>query len=266
MRIPPGLKYVVFAVLIALLATYFVHQYIISKTMVEVRRLGQVVVAEMDISAGTALTERMVRVAQWPEEIIPSSALRDPKHVVGRVVQVSLSKGEPIMVLKLAPEGTSAGLGGLLGPDKLAVTVRTDDVTGVAGFINPGDRVDVLVEMPAIGTQGEHFSKIILQNIKVLSKGQSTEQTTEKKPEVVTTVTLELSPDQAEVINLASGQGKIRLALRNRLNQAEFATTGVITSQIGYKPVLVNTLPPKGKKSEQKIDVIKGNQRYQVNY
>jgi len=266
MRIPPGLKYVVFAVLIALLATYFVHQYIISKTMVEVRRLGQVVVADMDISAGTALGERMVRVAQWPEEIIPSSALRDPKHVVGRVVQVALSKGEPIMVLKLAPEGTSAGLGGLLGADKLAVTVRTDDVTGVAGFINPGDRVDVLVEMPAIGTQGEHFSKIILQNIKVLSKGQSMEQITEKKPEVVTTVTLELSPDQAEVINLASGQGKIRLALRNRLNKAEFATTGVITSQIGYKPVLVNTLPPKGKKSEQTIDVIKGNQRYQVNY
>ena len=154
MKVSSGVKYFVLAGLIAAVATYLIFQYITSKTTVEVRRLGQVVVAEVDIPAGTPLVDRMVKVSQWPEEIIPSSAIRDPKQAIGRVVQVPLNKGEPLLVLKLAPEGTAAGLGGLLDPNKLAVTVRTDDVSGVAGFINPGNRVDILVEMPTPGCVG----------------------------------------------------------------------------------------------------------------
>jgi len=269
MKLPVGLKYFVLAGLIAAVATYLLHQYITSKTSVEVRRLSQVVIAEVDIAAGAPLTDRMVKVSQWPEEIIPSSAIRDPKQAIGRVVQVPLTKGEPLLVLKLAPEGTAAGLGGLLDRNKLAVTVRTDDVSGVAGFINPGNRVDVLVQMPTPGTANEHFSKIILQNIKVLSKGQSMEQTVDNKPQVVTTVTLELRPDQAEVLNLASGQGKIRLALRNKINQDEFATTGVTTAQLSRMPALVDTSPPKTKETreiDKKLEVIRGLQRKQENY
>lgn len=270
MRIPSGFRYFILAGLIALIATYLINVYITSKTRVEVKRLGQVLVAELDIPAGAILVDRMVKISQWPEEIIPSSAIRDPKQAVGRVVQMPISKGEPVMVLKLAPEGTAAGLGGLLDPNKLAVTVRTDDVSGVAGFINPGNRVDILVEMPTPDSSGEHFSKIILQNIKVLSKGQSMEQNAEKKPEVVNTVTLELSPDQAEVINLASGQGKIRLALRNMINHAEFVTKGITTSQISRMPTLIDTVPPKvtPKVSEtvRKMDIIKGTKRDQVEY
>jgi pilus assembly protein CpaB len=269
MKISSGFKYLILAGLIASVATYLIHQYIISKTNVEVRRLGQVIVAGGDIPAGTVLVDRMVKVSQWPEEIIPSSAIRDPKQAIGRVVQVHLNKGEPIMVLKLAPEGASAGLGGLLDPNKLAVTVRTDDVSGVAGFINPGNRVDILVEMPSPGTTGEHFSKIILQNIKVLSKGQSMEQTADNKPQVVNTVTLELQPDQAEVLNLASSQGKIRLALRNKINKGEFATKGVTTSQLSRMPTLIDTMPPKTKETkeiERKMDVIRGTQRKQESY
>jgi pilus assembly protein CpaB len=269
MKVSAGWKYFVAAGVIAAVATYLIAQYITSKTSVEVKRLSQVVVAEVDISAGTVLVDRMVKVSQWPEEIIPSSAIRDPKQAIGRVVQVPVSKGEPLLVLKLAPEGTAAGLGGLLDPNKLAVTVRTDDVSGVAGFINPGNRVDILVQMTAPGSGGEHFSKIILQNIKVLSKGQSTEQTVDNKPQVVTTVTLELRPDQAEVLNLASGQGKIRLALRNKMNQGEFITTGVTTAQLSRMPALVDTSTPKTKELkeiERKLEVIRGLERKEENY
>jgi pilus assembly protein CpaB len=106
------------------------------------------------------------------------------------------------------------------------VTVKTDEVSGVAGFINPGDRVDVIVEMPGAGGNNEHFSKIILQNLKVLSKGQAWDQAADKTPKVVPTVTLEVSPEQAEMLNLASFQGKIRLALRNQMNKGQFATGG----------------------------------------
>ena len=117
MKISSGVKYFVLAGLIAAVATYLIYQYISSKTNVEVRRLGQVVVAEVDISAGTPIADRMVKVSQWPEEIIPSSAIRDPKQAIGRVVQVPLTKGEPLLVLKLAPEGTCSWSGRTLGPE-----------------------------------------------------------------------------------------------------------------------------------------------------
>ena len=148
-----------------------------------------------------------------------------------RVVTVPLSKGEPILLSKLAPEGSAAGLGGLMRHDKLAVTVRTDDVTGVAGFLHPGERVDVLVDMKMPDSQ-DHLSKIILQDINVLSAGQKWEQTGDKKPQVVNTVTLELSPEEAEVINLASKQGKIHLALRHLENKNKVATAGISTSEL----------------------------------
>ena len=146
---------------------------------------SQLVVAEVDIAPGTALAGRVLRVATWPRDIIPPRAVSSVKELEGRVAQTPIAKGEPILLSKLAPEGTAAGLGGLLDPNSLAVTVKTDEVSGVAGFINPGDRVDVMVEMPGAGGSNEHFSKIILQNLKVLSKGQAWDQTADKKPQVV---------------------------------------------------------------------------------
>jgi pilus assembly protein CpaB len=180
------------------------------------------------------------------------------QEVEGRVALTPIAKGEPILLSKLAPEGTAAGLGGLLDPNSLAVTVKTDEVSGVAGFINPGDRIDVMVEMPGAG--GEHFSRIILQNLKVLSKGQAWDQTADKKPQVVPTVTLEVTPEQAEMLNLASFQGRIRLALRNQMNKAQFATGGVVSSQLAHKkPVPVEEGKPAPKKQDSRVvQVIKG--------
>ncbi len=235
MKVPTGVKYVVLAGLVGLMAVFLIHRYIVTKTALPVKPTAPVVVAEVDIAPGTALAGRMVKVVTWPRDIIPVKALSNPQELEGRVAQVHIDKGEPILLSKLAPQGTAAGLGGLLEPEKLAVTVKTDEVSGVAGFITPGDRVDVLVEMSTPGTSGEHFSKIILQNLKVLSKGQIWEQTGEKKPQVVNTVTLEVSPEEAELLNLASFQGKIRLALRNQINQSHFATSGVVTSQMASK-------------------------------
>jgi pilus assembly protein CpaB len=235
MKLPPGFKYVLLAGVAGLVAVILVQRYIATRTAKVNEPPGPVVVANVDIPPGTALTDRLVRVAAWPRNIIPALAVANLKQVKGRVVQVPISKGEPILFSKLAPEGTAAGLGGLLATDMLAVTVKTDAVSGVAGFINPGDRVDVLVEMPSPGGHNEHFSRIILQNLKVLSRGQVWDQTADKKPKVVPTVTLEVSPEQAEMLNLATFQGRIRLALRNQLNQANFPTRGVVSSQLAYR-------------------------------
>jgi len=262
MKLPPGLKYFVLAGVVGLVAVFLAHSYITSKVQkLPVAATGSVVVAETDIAPGTALNGRLLRVASWPRDIIPSRAASSLSELEGRVAQTAITKGEPILHSKLAPEGTAAGLGGLLDPNCLAVTVKTDEVSGVAGFINPGDRIDVLVEMPSAGGGSEHISKIILQNLKVLSKGQVWDQTADKKPQVVPTVTLEVTPEQAEMLNLASFQGRIRLALRNQLNKASFATSGVASSQLCYKapapaPSPENPAPPA--KKEKVVQVIKG--------
>ena len=183
---------------------------------------------------------------------------------------VPIGKGEPILLGKLAPEGAAAGLGALLRSDKLAVSVRTDDVTGVAGFLHPGEHVDVMVEMPVPDSK-EHMSKIILQDIVVLSTGQKWEQNAEKKPQVVTTVTLELSPGEAEIINLASKQGKIHLALRSQQNKAKVVTAGISTSELlkgRGLPVVSNQFaapPPDismlaARRPARSVQVIKGTE------
>jgi pilus assembly protein CpaB len=259
-KLPKGIPYLILAGLAGLVATFTIHRYITVKTAMPVKAMDQVVVADMDIAPGTALAGRMMKVASWPQEIIPSKSCRTIKSLEGRVAQVPVSRGEPILLTKLAPEGTAAGLGGLLDPNKLAVTVRTDDVSGVAGFISPGDRVDVLVEISAPETKGEHLSKIILQNLKVLSKGQIWDQTAEKKPQVMTTVTLEVTPEEAETLNLATNQGKIRLALRNQTNQGTFYTKGVVTSNLAFSQTSKaepSQVQDTGSKDRQ-VEVIKG--------
>jgi pilus assembly protein CpaB len=136
-----------------------------------------------------------------------------------------------------------------------------DEVAGVAGFIHPGDHVDVLMDMAMQG-QSEHFSKTILHDISILTTGQIWEQKGDNKPVVVNTVTLELTPEQAEVLNLASNQGKIRLALRNRNNRTVAETSGVTTS------ILINGATKKEAKvavqparEEKRVEVIKGLDR-----
>jgi pilus assembly protein CpaB len=265
MKLPPGSKYFVMAGVAGVLAVFLVHSYINHRTYTPFKRTGQVVVADADIAPGTALSQRILRVATWPADIIPIKAVASPKTLEGRVCLTSISKGEPILFNKLAPEGTEAGLGGLLSPDRLAVTVKTDEVTGVAGFVNPGDRVDVLADMQKSGEGNEHYSKLILQNLKVLSKGQIWDQTADKKPKVVQTVTLEVAPKQAEVLNLASFQGRIRLALRNQANRSDFYTDGVATSQLcqddhSYSKVAAKIPAVKSavRREKKGVQVIKG--------
>jgi pilus assembly protein CpaB len=262
MKLPPGLKYFLLAGVVGVLAVILVHRYIATRVAKVSEPPGQVVVAEMDIHPGTALTGRVVRVAAWPRNIIPAKAVANLKQLEGRVVLVPITKGEPILFTKLAPEGTAAGLGGLLAPNMLAVTVKTDAVSGVAGFINPGDRVDVLCEMATPGDGNEHFSRIILQNLKVLSRGQVWDQTEEKKPKEVPTVTLEVTPEQAETLNLATFQGKIRLALRNQLNQAYFPTRGVVSSQLANRrpagPQVTGKAVATSQGSSPRIRMIRG--------
>lgn len=256
MKLPKGVIYLVVAGVAGLVATFAIRQYIMVMTRVPNLATAEVAVATNDISPGTALDNQLVNIAPWPQQLIPSQATSSMKELEGRVIKMPVAKGEPILLTKLAPKGTAAGLSGLLGENKLALTVRVDDVSGVAGFIHPGDHVDVLVDM-AIPNSPEHFSKTFLQNILVLTAGQLWEQKGENKPAVVNTVTLELDQVQAELLNLATNQGKIRLALRNPNNLAALPTKGVDTSKL----IDEQSRREGSSKKIHTVEVIKGMER-----
>jgi pilus assembly protein CpaB len=254
--IPKGVIYIVLAGMVGLVATFTIHRYVSMKTEVPKVAQGQVAIAVADLSPGLAIAAGAVKIVSWPKELIPPATASTLKEVENRVALVPIAKGEPILVTKLAPEGTAAGLGGLLDGSKRALSVRVDDVSGVSGFVHPRDHVDVLMDLPMPGSKEEHISKTILQNLVVMSTGQIWEQKGDQKPMVVNTVTLEVSPDQAEILNLASNQGKIRLSLRNRTNVAAIHTPGVTTSAvIGVRA------GTKNPGQERSVEVIKGLER-----
>jgi len=260
---PKGAAFVAVALAAGLVATIAVHRYVAVKTYVPPVATSQVAVAVSEITPGTALTGNQVKISTWPKELVPNQAAASLKQVEGRVAITPIAKGEPILMGKLAPEGTAAGLGGLLDENKRALTVRVDDVSGVAGFIHPGDRVDVLADIK-IPDSKENFSKIILQNINVLTAGQIWERTGDNKPVVVNTVTMELDANEAEVLNLASNEGKIRLALRSRRNLATVPTAGVALSQL-VSPQAKAPGKVSPQKEERSVEIIKGLDRSKVN-
>ncbi len=254
-----GSKYVVLAVVVGLLAVFAVNRALSSKTGPTVPT-GLILVAEADITSGTMLTPRLVKAVPWPQNLMPSQAIRNVEQVNGRVLSFPLTKGEPVLLSKLAPEGTAAGLGGLLREEMRAFTVKVDDVSGLAGFIHPGDHVDVLMALPVIDNKnGEQISRTILQDIKVLTAGQYWQANGSNEPKTVNNVTLEVSPEQSEILNLASTQGKIRLTLRSKVNKEIKQTPGVVTSNLinGFGPG-VHEPAPAPKEKERVVEVIKG--------
>jgi len=262
-----GNYYIVLAVVVGLVGVFAIHRVVSMKTQPTKEASKQVVVADADISSGTALNSRLVKTVDWPQRLLPSQAAASVPQVDGRVILVPLSKGEPILLSKLAPEGTAAGLGGLLNVEMRAFTIKVDDVSGVAGFIYPGDRVDILMTMPMLDSKGEQLSKIILQDVKVLTAGPTWEQTpSTKQPSPVNTVTLEVSPEQSEVLNLATTQGKIRLVLRSRANKAIKLTNGVATSYLisGYGNG--NSSPILSDRPKKMVEVIRGMERSTANF
>ena len=262
LNLPRGTIFLVAAVVAGLVATFAIHRYVTVKTTVPVAASRQVFIAVADISPGTAITRASVKGVTWPQAVIPPKSAATMGEIEGRVVKVPIPQGNPVLFSMLAPEGTAAGLSGILDDGKRALTVKVDEVAGVAGFIHPGDRVDVLMDL-SLKSAGEHFSKTILNDILVLTTGQIWEQKGDSKPMIVNTVTLELTPESAEVLNLASNQGKIRLALRNRNNRTIAQTHGVTTSVLisGAAVKTESKVAAAIPVQEKRVEVIKGLER-----
>src|SRR5262245_43465804 len=206
--------------------TYNYMQHLPAKTPSMPTR--PVVVAASDLDIGAELRREDIRIVDWPANALPANSISDPKDVVGRGLVLPVIQNEPFLPMKLASKEAGAGLPPVIPPGLRAVSVRVNEVIGVAGYVLPGTRVDVLTTLSPTDKKPDMTSKVILTNVQVLAAGTKIDRDTEKnKPMPVTVVTLLVDPDEAERLTLAASEGKIQLALRNPLDKTTATTRGV---------------------------------------
>jgi len=165
----------------------------------------RIAVAASDVGLGQRLAPDMLALAEWPGSSMPAGAQRELAPLAGRVLKASVQRGEPVTAAKLAPAGTLGGLSALITEGKRSITVRVNDVVGVAGFALPGNFVDIIVNTQLAeggAANNQAISKIVLEKILVLAVAQEVARD-DTKPRVVNAVTLEVTPDQAERLDLA---------------------------------------------------------------
>lgn len=286
MRNTRAVLMIVISIALALAAVLLASRWVMQQTTVATT---QVVVASKDIDLGTKLSPDMLGLRDWPAGSVPQGSfedmgvlLKDPKTQNARVLRATLQQGEPVLESKLAPVGTQGGLSAVISEGKRAITVRVNDVIGVAGFALPGNYVDILVNTvdENARSQGPEktISKIVLERILVLAIAQEVSRD-ETKPKVVNAVTLEVTPEEAEKIDLARSVGSLSLVLRNQIDIAPAQTEGVTKQQllrgdsapdlIPEKPAQVSAVKKRAVRrpatqpaaSKDTVEIIKGVER-----
>ena len=225
----------VFALVFAGLAAWLTYGYL-QKEIDSVKSVQpeRIVVAAADIPIGTVISQPQVRVASWPKDSIPPGSAQLTDAVVNRVAIRPITRGDAVTEQKLKPKSGGAGSGFMtyvVPEGHRAVTVAVNEVAGVAGFLTPNDRVDVIVTTQVPGNEKESISKIILENVPILATGQVTDQK-EGKPVVVPTVTLDLSPADSEKLVLAASKGPLQMLLRNITDSAQVNSKGATISKV----------------------------------
>ncbi|TFW73070.1 Flp pilus assembly protein CpaB [Methylotenera oryzisoli] len=229
---------------------------------------SKVVVAAINIDLGTPLTPQMLKLADWPRGSVPAGAADDIKTLDARVVKTSLLQGEPVLESKLAPLGATGGLSAVIAEGNRAMTVRVNDVVGVAGFALPGNYVDIVVNTEDESVKAENvnksISKIVLEHIMVLAVAQE-QNRDETKPKVVNAVTLEVTPAQAEKLDLARSVGTLSLVLRNQVDKSVVTTEGStkknLLNRVDEPPVMAAATQQPVVKTEVKHVVKKSAAR-----
>lgn len=217
------------AVVFGLVAAVSVSRFL-ANAQEYTKNLHNVVIARTEIPVGTRIIPEQLQVAQVPRSLAPDGAFtKIDENIVGRVAVTKISAREAVTDSRLAPMGSAAGLTSLIPEGYRAMNVRVDDVVGISGFIMPGTLVDIVVviEPPDNNSRQDRISKIVLQNIKVLANGSNLDKPkNEKEAERVKTVTLQVTPEQAEKLALASSEGRLQLVMRNSIDQGDEVTNG----------------------------------------
>jgi pilus assembly protein CpaB len=273
----------VFALLVSAVASLVVYHFVVTNVEAASRKpkdVQKVLVAARNLEVGTLIQDADLR---WESSATAPTAqtINDQQQAIGRGVIATIFEGEPIAAGRLAPKGAGAGLAAMIPLGKRAAALKIDEVVGLAGFVVPGMRVDVIISGGNSDTgKNGILSRTVLQNIEVLSAGKKIEKTADGKPEDAQVVNLLVTPDQAEVLSLASSETKVQLVLRNPMDTKEEKTHGTsVAALFGqqeaapaprptalarvYPPTAKPVPPPEPasvevfsgiKRSEQKLD------------
>lgn len=260
MKNTKALIMIIVSLLLGLIAVVVAGKWVSDRARIDA---STVLIANHDIDVGTRLSKDMLKETDWPSASKPIGSFQDPVKLEGRVLKSHLVLGEPVLESKLAPIGTSGGLSGVIAEGKRAITVRVNDVIGVAGFALPGNQVDILVN--AQDENRKPFARIVLEQILVLAVAQDVARD-DTKPKVVTAVTLEVSPQEAETLDLARSIGSLSLVLRNQMDDQSVDTEGRRISDLLNEAPSVVATPTKERKvvyrrrtpKSQTIAVIRG--------
>jgi pilus assembly protein CpaB len=193
----------------------------------------EVVVATRDLDIGATVGPADLRLEQWPANRVPEDGFGELDEVVEGVPVAKILAGEPVMRRRLAPPGSGVGLSPKVPVGMRAISVRVDDVTGLSGFVLPEAQVDVLVTgTPLSSPEAGRMTRTILSKVRVISAGENLEPDASGKAQRVAVVTLLVSPEQAELLTLASAQGRLQLVLRNMRDEDVVETRGVRERQM----------------------------------
>ncbi len=241
-----------FALLVSAVASLLVYHFVTTSVEAASRKpvpTQKVLVAAHTLEVGALIGDADLR---WiNSSAVPlAQAINDRQQAIGRGVIATIYDGEPISSARLAPKGAGAGLASMIPIGKRAVALKIDQVVGLAGFVVPGMRVDVIIAGGnSDSSKNGILSRTVLQNIEVLSAGQKFEKTAEGKPQDAQVVNLIVTPDQAEVLSLASSETKVQLVLRNPLDVKEEKTRGTSVAALfgqDIAPVVVrNATQPR---------------------
>lgn len=221
----------------------------------------EVAVAARDMGVGTILTPEDTRMVRWPASAVPPGYPTSQAEVVGRGLITPVRLNEPLLATKLARKEAGGGLPIVLEEGERALSVKVDEVIAVAGFVQPGTRVDVLVTLDRVGSIEEPLTQLVLQDIEVLTAGQVYQPNPNGEPTPITVATLKVTPEQAEKLVLASQKGRIQLGLRNTLDRDTVTTEGARIATLLPRRA-VATGPRRAPVSNTvNVEVYKGSQR-----
>jgi pilus assembly protein CpaB len=224
----------IFALVVSAGASLVLYRLITSQMEANAKApANRLLVAAHNLDNGVLIKDGDIKVADWGGPI-PTGAIVKPEDAIGRGVVQQIYEGEPLLETRVAAKGAGAGLAATIPPGMRAVALRVNDIVGVAGFVTPGMKVDILIAgTPPKGNGGlGTLQKTLLQNVEVLSAGQNIQKDAEGKPISVGVVNMLVTPEQAEVLSLASNETRLQLVLRNPMDKEETHTRGTATAYL----------------------------------
>ena len=258
--------------------TYLIYRELNSRMQTEEVATNQLVIASQVLTMGIPIEPQHLKIIDWPGDPLEGS-YAETDELLGRGVLFPIQANEPLLDAKLTAPGSGAGLAATIPEGKRALAIKVNNVVGVAGFVLPGTRVDIILS-GSIGGKGIDVSKVVLQNVQVLSAGTNVEYDASGKAQKVPVVTVLLTPEEAQKLTLATIDGRIRLALRNPLDLEIAAPKPTRRSELyaGSEPpqprrptpikrlVTKTTPPPPPRVETFEVELIQGGSRQTLQF